>query len=388
VNRRVLVAVGLLTGQGGQDRLSVDVAEGMARAGDTVDVFYRRPGQLLERVQAAARSTRAVGDYMVDPSHPARGARRFLAAVVAGRRRRPDAVYVVQLFDSPFGAGVVFGRARSRALVCHLQIPPPRRYGVQWTWAMPNVDRFVAVSEFIRSAHVATGLAAECIDVVPNGVDTSRFTPGHDVAADGFTVLFAGRLDRGKGVEVLLSAWAQMAHRPGDRLVVCGGPLYHPGGPAAAAAFAGELRASASADPTVEWVGHVDDVLPFYRRADVVVMPSTWTEPAGLVALEAMACGRPVVATAVGGLPEYLPPSLPPVPAHDAGALAAAIEGLRDWRVQRPALGDEVRAHVIAHFDLARTVAGMRRVIDDAVSSRRSVRQKVAMAKALWKHDR
>jgi glycosyltransferase involved in cell wall biosynthesis len=91
--------------------------------------------------------------------------------------------------------------------------------------------------------------------------------------------------------------------------------------------------------------------------ADLVVLPSLAFETQGMVVIEAMSCGTPAVASAVGGLPETLvafPDHL--VPPGDATALAGAIDRLVGWRQHTPALGNDSRQWVVSHLALDRTV--------------------------------
>lgn len=159
------------------------------------------------------------------------------------------------------------------------------RLGARWA------TRVVCVSEGERAVGVASGIDARYV-VVPNGVDLRRFSPGSREAArevlglgDEPLVVCVGRLHRQKGQHFLLDAL------PDVRVALVGD---------------GPDRESLAARGA--WlVGETDDVAAWYRAADVVVQPSKW-EGMALTLLEAMACGRPIVATDVPGTRELLPP--------------------------------------------------------------------------------
>lgn len=147
--------------------------------------------------------------------------------------------------------------------------------------------------------------------VVCNGVDTRRLSPrpkSHDTP----TALCVGRLAHQKGQDLLLGAWPDvLAKVPDAELLIVGdGPM------------ASELQATAH--PNVRWLGHRDQVKSFYAEADVVVLPSR-AEGMALVPLEAMACGRSVVAFDVEGVAHSLGDAGEVVPAGDTKALAQAI---------------------------------------------------------------
>ncbi|MCA9829144.1 MAG: glycosyltransferase [Dehalococcoidia bacterium] len=144
------------------------------------------------------------------------------------------------------------------------------------------------------------------VHTIPCGIDLDLFYPrdrtmareqlGLDPAAP--VLLWVGRLEKLKGVDILVSAAAQLAERDFTLLIVGGDDRAH--------ALRGELEAQAAAEgvaANVRFDGAVShDSLPlYYSAADVVVVPSYY-ESFGLVAVEAMACGTPVVASRVGGL--------------------------------------------------------------------------------------
>lgn len=162
-------------------------------------------------------------------------------------------------------------------------------------------------------------------------------------------VVCVGRLCRQKGQDLLLEAWPQVAARlPEARLVLVGdGP---DAGVLRAAAPQGVLFAGAAADP-VRW----------YQAADVVVQPSRW-EGMALAPLEAMACGRPVVLTDVGGARECLPEADAAhcvVPPGDAAALATALLRLLTDPVLRSAASLRALARVRERHDLRDTAAAV-----------------------------
>ncbi|MDT9684864.1 glycosyltransferase [Streptomyces sp. TRM76323] len=222
-------------------------------------------------------------------------------------------------------------------------------------WAARWTDRVICVSEAERRRGERAGVRASWT-VVHNGVDTGRFGPyptGAERAAaraallagtpaTAPVVVCVGRLCRQKGQDLLLRAWdAVHARVPRARLVLVGD------GPAA-----GELRAAAH--PSVVLAGSVADPLPWYRAADLAVLPSRW-EGMALAPLEAMASGRPVLLTDVDGARESLPPGHAAhclVPPGDVDALAAALVGLLRRPVLRQVLGRQARQHVLARFDV------------------------------------
>jgi glycosyltransferase involved in cell wall biosynthesis len=136
--------------------------------------------------------------------------------------------------------------------------------------------------------------------VIPNGVDSTRFRPLPARDDDAEIVLFVGRLVAQKGVDVLLRSFAAALVRlPQARLVIAGDGDQ--------ALYLRRLARYLGVMSRVEFTGWQtgEELVRSYGRAAVVAMPSRY-EPFGLVALEAMSCGRPVVAVRTGGLPEII----------------------------------------------------------------------------------
>ena len=151
-----------------------------------------------------------------------------------------------------------------------------------------------------------------------------RFRASVGIPDDAPLVGAAGRIDSWKGFDVLLDAFERaLATRPDLQLVVAGGPVN------GKAELFEQLRTRAGALPGAHWLGARSDVPDLLADLDLFVLPSTEPEPYGLVVVEALASGAPVVVTDAGGPREIAAGatagSARLVPPGDAGALAGAI---------------------------------------------------------------
>jgi glycosyltransferase involved in cell wall biosynthesis len=189
--------------------------------------------------------------------------------------------------------------------------------------------------------------------VVRNGVDTEHFTPGGARAGRPFTVAFSGRLITLKGIDTLIAAFAVLRRRvPDARLVLAGGGN---------ASYWGDRAADAGLGrDAVSFLGHVPyaDMPSFLHGADALVLPSR-SESMPYAVLEAMACGLPVVATRVGGIPEIIddgrngvlfrPNNHTSLAGHlsalaeDVGLRARLGKAARQTAIDRHTLGEMVR---------------------------------------------
>lgn len=202
--------------------------------------------------------------------------------------------------------------------------PGPRR---QLAWALPRAARVVAVSKPLAQSAIELGVAPDRIDIVPNGVDRELFKPrdraearrrlGLDVEKP--LVLYVGHVTQAKGAFDLVRAFAAGGeHLRAAQLVMVGDGAEH----AACERLARELGVSAS------FVGaQAHELVPGWLDAcDLLALPS-WNEGMPNVVLEALASGRRVVATRVGGIPDVVTSELGElVPPRDVPALAQALE--------------------------------------------------------------
>ncbi len=194
---------------------------------------------------------------------------------------------------------------------------------------------------------------ADCVHLVYNGVDLERFRPGDKQASrahlgipgDETVILFAGQVNEEKGLLHLVRACQLLASQHDFHLVVAGSSclwgdadnlLEHTAYERQVEEEASGLRATFLGKLAY---GIMPDV---YRSADIFVCPSVWDEPLGMVNLEAMATGLPVVATRTGGISEIIVHGVTGflVPPADPGALAGALGTLLSDRALRQRLGD------------------------------------------------
>lgn len=233
--------------------------------------------------------------------------------------------------------------------------------------ALRRVDAVIGVSRGILTIHppaLVDRRRMHVVHTVPPTVampDEARVveTRRRLGIPDGPLVLYAGKLSPGKGIPVLLDAVDHLRATVPEVVVVLAGK-------------GGDALTSA---PGVRVLGSVpqSDLFALYRAADVIVVPSIWPEPLSRVLLEAMALGRPVVATDSGGSPEAVEHGVTGtiVPRGDAKALADAIATL----VNDPALRARMGA---AATRRASTVFGEDRAVAALVSVYRTVGERVA----------
>jgi glycogen synthase len=245
------------------------------------------------------------------------------------------------------------------------------------TWvegtAYRNADGVVAVSGAMRQdVHDLYGVPDEKVRVIPNGIDLEQYRPTPDPSVPARYgidprrpfVLFVGRITRQKGIIHLVEALKYF--RPGVQVVLCAGaPDTEEIGREMAEKVAQARRESAD---EIIWIAQVlprEDIIPLYTQAALFVCPSVY-EPFGIINLEAMACGTPVVASAVGGIKEVvvsgetglLVPFEPRGPAdfeprdsdRFARDLAAAVKALLDDPEGRARMGRQARERVERFF--------------------------------------
>jgi glycosyltransferase involved in cell wall biosynthesis len=272
----------------------------------------------------------------------------WMSGVASTRAARRIGIPVVQTFHA-------LGTVKRRQQGDH-DTSPPERIGFERRLCR-TVDHVVATCTDEVAELRAMGMPAGRASVIPCGVDTSLFTPSERRQAERPRLLFIGRLVERKGIGNVIEA---LAFLPGVELVVAGGPARHglAGDPEVA-----RLRALAAAHDVadrVTFVGSVAraDVPALMGSADIVVAVP-WYEPFGIVPVEAMACGRPVVGSAVGGLLDTVVPGLTGelVPPRRPDLLAPVLRDLLADPARRAAYGRAGRQRAVEHYQWSQVSA-------------------------------
>ena len=306
-----------------------------------------------------------------------------LAAIGREHRRRPFDLFHGLWADEPGFVATAAGRLHRKPSIVSILGGeligfPDIGYGGQLSrinrlltrQALRAASAVTVGSEFLRQI-AAARVPNDRLRILPLGVDTTLFTPTeispktppdnsrfmfhvslftHPDQETSFHILHVASLSPIKDQRTLLDALAIVANaHPEVHLHIVG-----------SGALRGTLTAQAAA---LNLAGHITlhgeimhERLPdYYRAADLFVLSSRY-ESQSLVALEAAACGCPLVGSAVGVLPELLDPTQV-VPVGDSGALAAAIGAMIRDPARRSSLANQDRARALARFSLARTVS-------------------------------
>jgi glycosyltransferase involved in cell wall biosynthesis len=207
------------------------------------------------------------------------------------------------------------------------------------------------------------------VHVVPGGVDIERFRYSQPVrkgTGDVKYVLMSGRIgDQRKGIHVLHQA-AKMLRAERDDFRVW---VTHD-----------DVTINDDVMEAVGWHSH-ERLAELYSRADICVAPSLWAEPFGMVAVEAMASGRPVVASNVGGLADSVVDGETGflVPPGDAGALAQKLRVLLDDTELRAEMGRRGRARVETNFYWPRIVEkSYPPILDEVLEKRKPAGEEIS----------
>ena len=343
---------------GGEELILREILLGLVQRGWRCLLAYHEWGELIPEYEMAGVSCRR---FYLDPA-TLRQASGFGASVIGQAlwaRREGVVLYHCNSYFRAFHALAV-KRLGGFAATCHFHIPPPEHYvSRQYRWGLERMDGLIAVSGRLASEWSrALGMARDRIVVLHNGIDTNRFRPDGaarasgrralGVADDCFVIGYCGRLIPQKGAEMLVRAVAQLAPaHPAIKLLIVGSDiqsLHHQ-----PERLEPQLRALAQRLGIVDrtdFLGTRRDVERWYNAMDVLVVPSLYSDPLPTVVLEGLACGRPVVGSRMGGIPEMLAGPLAQllVPADDVDALAATLQRLaRDpqWRAGMGRLGRE-----------------------------------------------
>jgi glycosyltransferase involved in cell wall biosynthesis len=347
----VQVAFVLWTGEiGGAEILAATLADRMRRKKiDARIVFVVREGPLVDRLERASVPFSTLG---VSRGRDVCWRPRAFARLVSAHGR--DGAVLIEA--NYLAAALRLGGYRARlvatehgAIFLHERDSLKKRasYDLGRLLGSRAIDVEVAVSEAALIAAKRHFHTSELVKI-PSGVDLTLFRPSGEQPASGapFVIGYVGRLDEGKGVELLVDSVLSIPCDHEINVRIAGtGPLQQ------------ALQARVAAlpqDGRIIFEGLVDDIPAFWAKCSLAVAPSDISENVPLAVLEAMACGKPVVASRLGGVPEIVIDGETGVlfPPGDHEALVRAIVRY----VNDPALamrhGAEGRSRCELEFDI------------------------------------
>jgi phosphatidyl-myo-inositol alpha-mannosyltransferase len=230
-----------------------------------------------------------------------------------------------------------------------------------WGFLQARVDQRIAVSERARAS--AAAWLGGSWEVVPNGV---LIPEEADPATRKHTLVFAGRHEPRKGLQVLLRAWPEIRRRTDARLVVAGAD------PLAVRLLLTRLGVS---DDGIDVVGFLpqEGLTDLLRSTKALLAPSLGGESFGMVLTRAFACATPVVASDIEGYREVVTPDTAvSVPPGDAEALVAAVEALLADEPRRVAMGTAAGARAQEHYGWPDIARRLEEIYERVVSGSRS----------------
>lgn len=361
---------------GGVEQHVADVCQGLAARGHSCHLAYGRRGA-RDAAGFAALFTSAAAVADLAPDAPGRRDAPRLAQLA--RRLGPDVIYLHKVArlpeDLPPGPRVarmihdhdlccprrhryhpltgricdlpagwwcaLEGAFLGRSPEGRLRLDPigPKLREIEGNRRLPAV---LVGSRYMRRSLIQQGFDPQRIHRLPPVGPWAVEAP--DPLPEAPRILFVGQLIRGKGVDLLLDALARLS-APFEATLVGAGNAE------------GALRAKAAElglAHRIRFEGWVDHAAldRLYRRARVVVVPSRWPEPFGMVGLEAMHHARPVVAFDVGGISDWLTHGITGLtaPEQDVGALAAALDHLLADTPAAQRMGEAGRRQVLSQF--------------------------------------
>jgi glycosyltransferase involved in cell wall biosynthesis len=232
------------------------------------------------------------------------------------------------------------------------------RFSKEAMSALRQAHRVLTLSSYVRDRLLQSGLGSDRVTVLAPWVEI----PDGAAPTQGESVLFVGRLTREKGLATLLMALG-LVQVPFTAVIVGDGPLR---------TTCERLAAQLSSGPSVRFRGWLSTAAlrQEYARCALLVVPSLWPEPFGMVGPEAMAHGKPVVAFDIGGVREWLVDGVNGLLAQrgDTAALAAAIQHVLTNSELRARLGSAARDYVAQRFSrklqVTRLVASYRELLN------------------------
>lgn len=383
--------------RGGQELNLIEISRGLSERGHEVSLVYLQEGDLLSEYQNFCDSINRINRYGFD-RRKFNQMLDFLSSLAAITNIPANKNSVVFSNDYHFAFfGYLLALAKNIPFVCYLQIPP-LHFNNQRMMGLKGAKKYIAVSNQTKFDWVNLNLKEEKIDVVYNGTNTDKFHIAKDfvslreswnIPEHTRVISFVGRLDPEKGIETLIKAFALLVKNGTNaKLLIAGRPVVHFENGKQCEELGEKYKQSLEQLATdlgvkeqVKFLGHVSNTKAVYQVSDITVLSSLWSEPFGRVIIEAMACGTPVVASQIGGIPEILTGEFQNglFDAGDERALSETLNRIIDWRDTNPQLGERCRQHILTKFSIDSMVEGVEKVLLNMVKESKSLERETVL---------
>jgi len=344
-------------GTGGLERVVLHLACEMVRRGHEVMICcYDRRGNLADEAEQGGAHVEVVPRKAgVDLGYVWRLARWF-------RRHRPDVLHMHN--ETALFYGTLAGKLARVPCLIYTEHDGVFPRSLAARWANRTLVRWltqaVAVSQAVRDLWCRhDGIDPAWVTVIPNGVpDIGEPVGGQSRCENGrFRIGCVSRLNREKGVDILIEAFARVHKQaPEAELVLVGDGVER--------TALGKQAAGLGVAEHVQFLGTRDDVPALLATFDVFVLPSR-TEGLPMALLEAMAAGLPIVATAVGGVPQAIRHRETGllVPAEKPEALAESLMSLFGNTTLRQSLGHAARRRFLEEYEVSHMTEAYERLL-------------------------
>ncbi len=334
------------------------LADGLTDRGHEAILFAAKDSQIKAKlVHGGIEPTvKRRAEYMDPDAYKAYVIAQELAlmreVIIYAKAGKLDVVHIHQPVERLYPALLAMPAKIPVVITFHDPITPQRFPALEKIYALGNVH-FVSLSQSQRQ-----GVPFPFVGVVPNGVDTTVFRPDNERLSkkgeDKRPLLITGRIVKEKGFVGAMEA----AKAAGRRLMIVG--QEYTSKKAAREYFQKEIKPSIDGKYVIwESVAKLEHLIGHYQQSAALLFPIQWEEPFGLVMIEAMACGTPVIAYNRGSVPEVVvdgKTGFVVPPEKGVGGLVEAIKRIGEID------GTVCRKHVKQHFSLDVMVSGYEKI--------------------------
>jgi len=362
--------------RGGLEKCLLDILKGLSTRGHQVSLVYQESGDQLEQYRQFCDQIIPITNYHLNL--------KFLPDVLKISATKDSIVYSNEYTNLFFS--FVLSKLKGVPLVAHHHLHASVENNLlkvrKQSFTLNGIHSHLAVSNAVKQDWTdKLNINPDAINVVYNGINCSAYhTPGDansirnelNLSPNIKIVSYAGRLEEYKGLEILIKAFKLLLQTNIEaKLLIAGRSVVDGEG---YEQHLKDLVAQLGIQDQVIFLGHISNTSVLYSSSDVVVVPSLWLEAFGLVVVESMICGTPVIASRIGGLPEILTGEFERFlfePRNEKDLLRV-LQQVIHWRKKTPELAEQCRNHIIQRFSLERMVDGVESALLDTLAKRQS----------------